>query len=185
MNTHRLITLVAAAIATVIIARQGNSQSPNDASQTEPGEPQMSVISSIRGSVIPIRSAESETGKPTVHSIETFRDEDFGTLTMVSSSGGIATIPHPKSFDIRVAHYEGGVQVVRFMPRLGTVWIMDEGEWITIQEPSELFPGDYDIQMALHGEGLDVVRLERLTGTTWMLADTGWIEIREPEGSEQ
>tara|TARA_R110002072_G_scaffold303069_1_gene492660 strand:- start:170984 stop:171541 length:558 start_codon:yes stop_codon:yes gene_type:complete len=180
MEKRICLTLVSAITIAAIMVKPGISQNAEDSSAPVADNTALSVVSSIRGSVLPVRSAESETAKATLHSVETFRDEDFGTLTMVSSSGGIATVPYPKSYDIRLAQFEGGVQVVRFMPRIGTVWILDEGAWMEIGESTELYPGDYDIEMVADGDSIDVVRLERITGSTWMLGADGWHAITEP-----
>lgn len=180
MNNRKFyfVTTLTAIVACFAVS-QGISQ--DEASSDDDGP---SLINSVRGAVLPVRSAKDPMAPPTRVSVETFRDEDFGTLTMITNTGSIASVPYPNSYDVRLARFDEGVQVIKFMPRLGTSWIMEEGVWRKIEEEKDdLFPGDYEIIMnATHDDDeIDVVRLERITGTTWMLGEDGWVEIADPD----
>jgi hypothetical protein len=180
--THPVLMILAAAALSATVSSLVLGQ----ASKTESGEEEAPPsVSFLRGANLPVRSpSEDEFSAKTAEvAVETYRDEDFGTLNMMSSKGGMAVMPFPANYDIRTVPVGKGFQAIRFMPRLGSVWMMEDGNWAETEEQGDLFLGDYDLSIAVNAEdeSMDIIRLEKITGTTWYLGKDGWVEIGEPE----
>ena len=181
--------------AILVIAGSTRAQQGTDATEdTELAPPGETAFSLIRGSDLPVRPAGAsdfdETSK--IVGIEAYRDEDLGSVVYLTTDGALGVMPATPNFMIETTPYLGSFQLVRYMPRMGTSWLMEDGEYRLIEETDEdLFMGDYQIAMRTSTnengeEEIDIIRLETLTGATWLMSDYRWLAVAEPaEESEE
>lgn len=182
---------VMVAIGVTAVAQSGSTNQEGEATEEavaaaeggEAAEAGEAAFSLIRGSDVPVRRVGAadfdETAK--MVAIEAFRDEDLGSVVYLTSDGSVGVMPAPANFTIRTVAYQGSFALVRFMPRMGTCWLMEEGEWRLIEETdTDLFMGDYQIRLVASGEDLDIVRVEQLTGATWFMSEYRWTAVAEP-----
>lgn len=168
--------------------QEPNTQAPKaqDPQQT-PQDAAPSPVTLMRGMDLPVRSrAEAEVTEDTrTVSYEAYYDWDFGVVTLVSETGDLATVPTPRSWELRsAADSKGEMVALCFQPSTGATYVLGQKQnWERVAEDmversadhKPLTLGDYDIHISLTEAGtLSALRIDQMSGRTWMLAPAGW-----------
>ena len=138
------------------------------------------AISLYRGISAPVRaSGEADFSDETkTVSYETYYDWDFGTLTFLTETGSISSMPAPKNWQLHTVAVNDGMVAICMLPAAGLSWVLVDGEqWEPIEEESELTVGDYDVRLSAGADGLTALRFDRFSGRSWIYDGTTWVAL--------
>jgi hypothetical protein len=193
MNQTKTVVVILILVIGLLSAKVISQDAPPPAVSSPATAPSdgLAAMTPLRGIDVAVRETGENafSDKTKRMPLEAFRDEDFGTLTYISGSGAISSMPQPPNFQLRQLPFDRFYETVRFSPIAGVAWRLNlrTAKWQPIEEAGSLLPGNYDIDMFhVSDTSMVVMRIDQLTGRTWtMVSAEGkpdkWEEIAEPD----
>ncbi len=71
--------------------------------------------------------------------------------------------------------------VMRWKPKTGEVWRIDNGAWALMSAHGRPASGDFDLLLTENATTYWTVLCDRVSGKSWQLANNQWQPLNEPQ----